>query len=105
MAASFGFGGYRVGQQDPVHAESLKQAIDLGVRLIDTSTNYTDGESEQRPKFGVIIAAALDQSAQKVRDFRAECRRLHRAEAYLYGYKRNAPDAASPSGGSLTFKP
>lgn len=42
-----GFGGYRVDDITPEHAEALKLALRSGINLIDTSTNYTDGGSER----------------------------------------------------------
>jgi uncharacterized protein len=42
-----GFGTYRVGMNDPEHREAMKKAIREGINLIDTSTNYMDGESER----------------------------------------------------------
>lgn len=42
-----GFGGYRIslGQED--HRRALEHALQHGCNLIDTSTNYADGESER----------------------------------------------------------
>jgi uncharacterized protein YyaL (SSP411 family)/aryl-alcohol dehydrogenase-like predicted oxidoreductase len=42
-----GFGTYRVGQREADHREALIKALRMGCNLIDTSTNYMDGESEQ----------------------------------------------------------
>ncbi|MBP0129253.1 MAG: aldo/keto reductase [Nitrospira sp.] len=42
-----GFGTYRVDTREPAHRESLKYALRAGVNLIDTSTNYMDGDSER----------------------------------------------------------
>ena len=42
-----GFGGYRVNDHEPAHADALKLALRMGCNLIDTSTNYTDGGSER----------------------------------------------------------
>jgi len=42
-----GFGTYRVTTQDTVHREALKKALRTSCNVIDTSTNYTDGESER----------------------------------------------------------
>lgn len=41
-----GFGSYRISHRSDVHREALIYALDNGVDLIDTSANYTDGESE-----------------------------------------------------------
>ncbi len=42
-----GFGAYRVSYKSDAHKEALVYALDSGVRLIDTSANYTDGDSEK----------------------------------------------------------
>ena len=41
-----GFGGYRVDDRAPGHRRALALALEAGVNLIDTSTNYADGHSE-----------------------------------------------------------
>jgi hypothetical protein len=46
-ASRLGFGTYRVGMNEPEHREALKKALKEGINLIDTSTNYMDGESER----------------------------------------------------------
>jgi len=50
-----GFGTYRVGQREAEHREALIKAIRSGCNLIDTSTNYMDGESEQ------VVGSVLQQ--------------------------------------------
>ena len=42
-----GFGTYRVDTKEPEHRAALKKALQEGVNLIDTSTNYMDGDSER----------------------------------------------------------
>lgn len=42
-----GFGGYRIDDESAEHLEALELALEKGVNLIDTSTNYTDGASER----------------------------------------------------------
>lgn len=42
-----GFGSYRVRENSLDHREALQLALQSGCNLIDTSTNYTDGESER----------------------------------------------------------
>lgn len=42
-----GFGCYRIDGGDQEHGAALSKALRAGVNLIDTSTNYTDGESER----------------------------------------------------------
>ncbi len=43
----FGFGTYRVVDQNLEHIQALRLAIESGVRVIDTSSNYMDGASER----------------------------------------------------------
>lgn len=45
--ATFGFGTYRISEHNPQHIEALREAIESGIKLIDTSTNYMDGESQR----------------------------------------------------------
>jgi len=49
-----GFGGYRIDTEDNGHREALTKALSSGCNLIDTSTNYTDGESERL--IGMVLA-------------------------------------------------
>ncbi|MGH7206978.1 MAG: aldo/keto reductase, partial [Nitrospiraceae bacterium] len=49
-----GFGGYRIDTEDDEHREALTKALRSGCNLIDTSTNYTDGESERL--IGMVLA-------------------------------------------------
>jgi len=45
--SSFAFGTYRVNNENLMHVEALKEAIEMGVRVIDTATNYSDGGAER----------------------------------------------------------
>ena len=42
----FGFGGYRIDNRVHAHLDALRHALLSGVNFIDTSTNYSDGNSE-----------------------------------------------------------
>lgn len=42
-----GFGSYRISNRSSEHRIALTNALQLGCKLIDTSSNYTDGESEK----------------------------------------------------------
>ena len=42
-----GFGTYRIDTQNSEYREALKKALRQSCNLIDTSTNYTDGDSER----------------------------------------------------------
>ena len=45
--SKIGFGSYRIADGNFQHEQALRYALDNGVTLIDTSTNYTGGFSEQ----------------------------------------------------------
>ena len=47
FVSPIGFGGYRTGLGDPEHGAALESALRGGVNLVDTSSNYMDGESER----------------------------------------------------------
>ncbi len=49
-----GFGGYRVEDETAAHHQALARALERGVNLLDTSTNYMDGGSERL--FGEVLA-------------------------------------------------
>ena len=54
--SSFAFGTYRISDLNPLHVEALKEAIDSGIKMIDTSSNYMDGGAER------AIAAAFKKT-------------------------------------------
>jgi aryl-alcohol dehydrogenase-like predicted oxidoreductase len=60
--SNFAFGTYRISDLNPQHIEALKEAIDSGIKLIDTSTNYMDGGAER------AIALALRSFDEDVRN-------------------------------------
>lgn len=45
--AKIGFGTYRISEHNPEHIQAIKIAVEEGVDLIDTSTNYMDGSAER----------------------------------------------------------
>jgi len=51
--SKLGFGTYRIDMNDPEFSLALEAALQNGVNLIDTSTNYMDGDSER------VIGVAL----------------------------------------------
>ncbi len=57
--SQIGFGGYRVYEKSKEHAEALEYALLNGFNLIDTSSNYTGGESER------LIGNTLKQMLQQ----------------------------------------
>jgi len=59
--SNFAFGTYRITEQNPLHIQVLRDALNGGVRLIDTSTNYMDGSAER------AIALALQGLDESVR--------------------------------------
>jgi aryl-alcohol dehydrogenase-like predicted oxidoreductase len=57
--STFAFGTYRVSDENPLHIEALKLAIESGINLIDTATNYMDGGAER------VIARAFASFTQE----------------------------------------
>lgn len=53
--AALGFGAYRVGTHVPEHGKALRHALDCGIGVIDTSSNYSDGSSEEL--IGTVLSA------------------------------------------------
>ncbi|MBU3699931.1 MAG: hypothetical protein FGM33_07975 [Candidatus Kapabacteria bacterium] len=59
--AKLGFGAYRITAGSPVHERALRYALDHGVDCIDTSSNYSDGASEE------LIGRVLSTHASRPR--------------------------------------
>jgi len=59
MVSRLGFGGYRIDDETADHEQALLDALDGGVNLIDTSTNYTEGGSER------LIGAILRRQPER----------------------------------------
>ncbi len=51
----FGFGSYRISGAEPAHIEALKKAIESGINLIDTSSNYGDGSGGAEKLIGQVL--------------------------------------------------
>ena len=60
--SNFAFGTYRISDLNPQHIEALKVAIDSGITMIDTSSNYMDGGAER------AIALAFREYGDKIND-------------------------------------
>ncbi len=60
--SNFAFGTYRISDFNPQHIEALKEAIDSGITMIDTSSNYMDGGAER------AIALAFREFDKSKRD-------------------------------------
>ncbi|MBT9581792.1 DUF255 domain-containing protein [bacterium] len=59
MVSRLGFGGYRVDDESPDHEQALLAALEGGINLIDTSSNYTEGGSER------LVGGVLRQIPQR----------------------------------------
>jgi len=46
LVSEVGFGGRKIDIRSPLNRDALKKALLSGINLIDTSSNYTDGNSE-----------------------------------------------------------
>lgn len=53
-----GFGSYRVNTGEKIHEQALRLALQSGINLIDTSSNYGDGGAERL--IGRILAEQID---------------------------------------------
>lgn len=62
--SSCGFGGYRVDYRVKEHFDSLEYAIMNGINIIDTSSNYSDGGSEELVGY-VLKKLADEQKIQR----------------------------------------
>lgn len=60
--SKIGFGTYRITEHNPEHIAALKLALQDGIDLIDTSTNYMNGESER------AIALAMHDLPSEITD-------------------------------------
>jgi aryl-alcohol dehydrogenase-like predicted oxidoreductase len=92
----FAFGTYRISDYNPQHIEALKEAIEAGITMIDTSSNYMDGGAERAialafrefdsdvrsnveivSKFGYIQGANMDRHKdepfEEVVEFSKDC--------------------------------
>ena len=47
LQATLGFGAYRINTRTVEHEQALRHALDCGISVIDTSSNYADGGSEE----------------------------------------------------------
>ncbi|MFM8552823.1 MAG: aldo/keto reductase [Nitrospiraceae bacterium] len=56
-ASKLGFGGYRTLMEEPDHREALIKALREGINVIDTSTNYADGDSERL--IGLVLSELI----------------------------------------------
>ena len=65
QCSAAGFGGYRIAAGVPDHETALRSALGHGINLIDTSANYTDGESERL--IGQVLTSLID-SGEVYRD-------------------------------------
>ena len=54
VTTQLGYGSYRVYSDNKIHRESLLVALQSGVNLIDTSSNFTYGESEKNDRHGSL---------------------------------------------------
>ncbi|KPM33412.1 Aldo/keto reductase [Croceitalea dokdonensis DOKDO 023] len=57
--SKLGIGTYRMSENDPSHFSSLNYAIEKGVNLIDTASNYQFGDSER------LIGKVLDSNTRQ----------------------------------------
>jgi len=90
-ASRLGFGSYRVDGSDPEHYGALTAALQSGVNVIDTSTNYMDGESER------LVGSVLRNVLTKGEVARDEFIVVSKI-GYLQGHNLKNADARERSG-------
>ena len=86
-----GFGGYRTGTEDADHRQALASALRAGCNLIDTSTNYMDGDSEKLA--GSVLAELVKKGELK----REEAIVVSKA-GYVQGQNLKRAEAREKSG-------
>ncbi|MEE2925079.1 MAG: aldo/keto reductase [bacterium] len=62
VTTQLGYGSYRVYSDNPIHRESLLVALQSGINLIDTSSNFTYGESEKM--IGMVLSEIKGKSSR-----------------------------------------
>ena len=62
VTTQLGYGSYRVYSDNKVHRESLLVALQSGVNLIDTSSNFSYGESEKM--IGMVLSEMRSKSSK-----------------------------------------
>jgi len=106
--STFAFGTYRITDQNPLHIEALKEAVEGGITLIDTAADYTDGGAERaigyvldrtpdaiRNRVKIVskcsytdtqeaLVKQLDQSLQRLNQTKIDCYLFQNPEYFLY---------------------
>jgi aryl-alcohol dehydrogenase-like predicted oxidoreductase len=62
--ADFGFGTYRISDQNQAHLDALSEALRNGIKLIDTATNYYDGGAERA--IGKVLSKYGDRAQNNI---------------------------------------
>jgi uncharacterized protein YyaL (SSP411 family)/aryl-alcohol dehydrogenase-like predicted oxidoreductase len=86
-----GFGTYRVTTQDPEHRAALTTALRTSCNVIDTSTNYVDGDSERL--VGSVLAELIGSG-----DIRREEIVIVSKIGYIQGHNLKQAEAREKSG-------
>jgi uncharacterized protein YyaL (SSP411 family)/aryl-alcohol dehydrogenase-like predicted oxidoreductase len=89
--SKLGFGCYRIDAGDPEFGAALTKALREGVNLIDTSTNYMDGESER------LVGAVLRDMISKQTLARDEIIVVSKI-GYVQGQNLNQAEARERAG-------
>jgi uncharacterized protein len=89
--SKLGFGCYRVDGSDPEQGAALARALQEGVNLVDTSTNYMDGESER------LVGSVLRELTTKKALARDEIIVVSKI-GYVQGHNLKAAEARERAG-------
>ncbi|HVW25234.1 MAG TPA: aldo/keto reductase [Polyangiaceae bacterium] len=93
VTSRLGFGTYRVDDRIREHGDALARAVGRGVNLVDTSTNYGDGHSEQL--VGRVIAD-LDREGNVARSAVIVVSKIGYAQGENLGLAEAREQAGSP---------
>jgi len=62
--SNFAFGTYRITEQNPLHIQAIRDAVNAGIGLIDTSSNYMDGSAERA--IALALQGVEDEKREQV---------------------------------------
>lgn len=107
-----GFGGYRISIRSPIHTAAFNLALNAGCNLVDTASNYANGESElligsailQHDRSRLFIMTKAGYVSEIDREFfKAQGARAARSELLLDG-ARNVAHCIHPDYLRFKFK-
>lgn len=95
-----GFGGYRIEHGQGWHEQALRFALQQGINLIDTSSNYTDGNSERL--IGRVLTELID-SGELQRDELVLISKVGYVQGFNYTLAEQRKKAGRPFANIVKF--